>query len=133
MRKPYRHKKKKLQKRILRNHARKQERMRVRFKQNRKLRNKLLQEKNKEQCNLYKRFRDFKRVKAPMNFSLIENTNESLIFISKIESCLSAKKKVFVNLSKKPIKSLLILDFSKNFTRTTCILIQHIHYVAIRY
>ena len=99
MRKPYRHKKKKLQKRILRNHARKQERMRVRFKQNRKRRNKLLQGKNKEQCNLYKRFRNFKRVKAPMNFSLIENTNESLIFISKIESCLSAKKKVFVNLS----------------------------------
>lgn len=99
MRKPYRHKKKKLQKQILRNHARKQERMRVRFKQKRKRRNKLLQGKNKEQRNLYKRFKDFKKVKAPTNFSLTENTDESLIFISKIESCLSAKKKVFVNLS----------------------------------
>ena len=99
MRKTNRHKKNKLQKRIRRNHARKQERMRIRFKQKRKRRNKLLQGKNKEQRNFYKCFKDFKRVKAPMNFSLTENTDESLIFISKIESCLSAKKKVFVNLS----------------------------------
>mgnify|MGYP006979513959 CR=1 FL=1 len=102
MRKTYQHKKNRLQKRIARNHARKQERMRIRFKQNRKRRNKLLQGKNKEQRNLYRlqeRFKDFKKVKAPINFSLTENTDESLIFISKIESCLSAKKKVFVNLS----------------------------------
>ena len=46
MRKTNRHKKNKLQKRIRRNHARKQERMRIRFKQKRKRRNKLLQGKN---------------------------------------------------------------------------------------
>lgn len=38
----------------------------------------------------------YKRIVAPKNFSLINNTDETLRFISKLEKCLKQKKKVFV-------------------------------------
>ena len=43
-------------------------------------------------------FNDYERITAPNVFSLIENTEESLSFIKKIESCFERKKKVFIDL-----------------------------------
>lgn len=48
---------------------------------------------------LENRFKDYSKIKAPSNFSLIENTEESLKFIAKIEKCLKNRSKVFVNLT----------------------------------
>jgi len=43
-------------------------------------------------------FRDYQHIKAPSIFSLTRNTEETLKFISNIESCFKKKKKVFINL-----------------------------------
>lgn len=61
-----------------------------------------LQGKSKEERQKYileNRFKDYSKIKAPSNFSLIENTEESLKFIAKIEKCLKNRSKVFVNLT----------------------------------
>lgn len=89
-------------KRILRKRAAKHQRRARRFKEYRRRKNRLLLGLNAAQQRLYKvyeRHKDFKKVKAPNNFSLIENTEESLTFISKLESYLEKKNRVFINLS----------------------------------
>ena len=44
-------------------------------------------------------FNDFKIIEAPRCFSLLENTNEVLDFISKIKKCFESRKKVFIRMS----------------------------------
>lgn len=87
---------------ILHNHAKKQAYRQIVFKINKKKKRKLLQYKNleeREKFLLEFKFRDYRKIKAPLNFSLTQNTEESLNFIAKIENCLENKIKVFVNLS----------------------------------
>ncbi len=42
--------------------------------------------------------RSFVRIKAPKNFSMISNTEETLNFIARLEECYAKKRKVFVDL-----------------------------------
>lgn len=87
------------EKKILINHAKKQELRRIISKKNKR---RYLQGKSKEERQKYileNRFKDYSKIKAPSNFSLIENTEESLKFIAKIEKCLKNRSKVFVNLT----------------------------------
>lgn len=89
-------------KRVLQNHAKKMAKLKVRFRIIRKRKNRLMQGKNKEQRKEYslgQRFKDYKHIKAPSLFSLTENTEETLSFVSKLEECLEQRRKVFVNLS----------------------------------
>ena len=84
------------------NQAKKKERRQLKFKEKKRIKRKLLQgknvEKRKQILTEYK-FKDFTKIKAPINFSLVENTEESLNFIAKIEHCLKNRIKVFVNLT----------------------------------
>ncbi len=90
------------EKRILRNHAIKQELRRLHSKNKKKIKRKRLQGKSKEEIERLKledKFRDYTKIKAPSNFSLTENAEETLRFIAKIEKCLKSHSKVFVNLT----------------------------------
>ena len=90
------------EKKILINHAKKQELRRIISKKKKKNKRRYLQGKSKEERQKYileNRFKDYSKIKAPSNFSLIENTEESLKFIAKIEKCLKNRSKVFVNLT----------------------------------
>ena len=90
------------EKKILINHAKKQELRRIISKEKKKNKRRYLQGKSKEERQKYileNRFKDYSKIKAPSNFSLIENTEESLKFIAKIEKCLKNRSKVFVNLT----------------------------------
>ena len=90
------------EKRIQLNHALKQELRRIRSKEKKKAKRRFLQGKSKEERQkfiLEDRFKDYSKIKAPSNFSLTENTEESLRFIAKIEKCLEERIKVFVNLT----------------------------------
>lgn len=49
--------------------------------------------------NIKHQLSSYKQIKAPVNFSLTKNTEETLGFIGKIEDCFKHKKKVFVDLS----------------------------------
>ena len=92
-----------LKKRILQNHAKKMAKLKKRFKDIRRRKNKARNGKNKAQQmsdRINRQFEGYKKIVAPKNFSLTENTEESLLFIVKLEECLEAKKKVFVNLAR---------------------------------
>lgn len=43
-------------------------------------------------------FRSFEKIKAPTNFSMASNTEETLQFIARLEACYAKRKKVFINL-----------------------------------
>lgn len=86
-------------KRFLYNHAKKQELRKI---ESKKKKRRQFQGKSEEERNQYileDRFKDYSKIKAPSNFSLTENTEESLKFIAKIENCLKKRIKVFVNLT----------------------------------
>lgn len=77
----------------------------VRSKQKKKIRNKrfqgLSQQHKKEQNEnrtLNNKFRGYKHIKAPVNFSLIQNVKETLEFIAEIEECFVKRQRVFINL-----------------------------------
>lgn len=83
------------EKKILINHAKKQELRRIISKKKKKNKRRYLQGKSKEERQKYileNRFKDYSKIKAPSNFSLIENTEESLKFIAKIEKMLKESK-----------------------------------------
>ncbi len=95
-------KSKQLIKKIHYNHSKKMWLLNIRFRKIRKKKNKSRLGKSKQQIadeRVYESFRNYTKVKAPRNFSLITNTEESLAFISKLEKCLVVKKKTFVNLA----------------------------------
>ncbi len=94
-----------IQKRIKRNHDLKSFRRKVHFRQQKKLRNKALQglshEKKKErqfQDVFNKQFVGYKVIKAPKIFSLLDNAEELLSFIHKVDDCFTDKKKVFIRM-----------------------------------
>lgn len=94
-------------KRILKRLAEKSFRRKLCSKFKKKQRNKKLlgvNEQQREEKNfkhkIETQFVGYKRIKAPVIFSLIDNTEESLAFIAEIEDCFKKKKKVFVNLEK---------------------------------
>ena len=93
----------KIAKQIFQNHAKKMARLKKRHREFRRKKNRILNGKNESQRaseRLNRQFAGYKKIIAPTNFSLTENTEESLLFISKLENCLESSKKVFVNLSK---------------------------------
>lgn len=83
------------------NHARKEFRLRLRHKEWKRNKNRSKNGRNKEQ-RINDRFRDkfkgYKWVKAPTVFSMTENTEQTLEFISELEAYLDRREKVFVNL-----------------------------------
>jgi hypothetical protein len=86
--------------------AQKSFRRKLRSKQKRKSKNKSIIGVKSEQRkdvnrgkNIKRRLSNYKQIKAPINFSLTKNTEETLGFIGKIEDCFKHKKKVFVDLS----------------------------------
>jgi hypothetical protein len=90
---------------IKKNHDIKSLRRRLCFKQNKKLRNKeylgLSQTRRKElqiQNDVNKRFVGYKIIKAPKIFSLLDNTEELLSFIHKVDVCFNDRKKVFIRM-----------------------------------
>lgn len=93
------------QKKIKKNHDYKSFRLKVRFRLIKKQNNKrvlgLSQEKRREQ-NIQRSFDrqnvGYKIIKAPKLFSLLENTEELLSFIHKIDACFNNKKKVFIRM-----------------------------------
>lgn len=90
-------------KRFLQNRAKKMARLKKRFRHIRRCKNKMRNGKNRAQQmqdRINKQFEGYKKIVAPTIFSLTENTEETLQFIEKLEDCLAAKKKVFVNLAK---------------------------------
>lgn len=94
-----------IQKRIKRNHDLKSFRRKVRFRQKKKQRNRKLiglsKEEKKErflQNSFNKQIVGYKIIKAPKTFSLLENTEELLSFIRKVDDCFNDKKKVFIRM-----------------------------------
>ncbi|MEE1143384.1 MAG: hypothetical protein U0L22_07125 [Bacteroidales bacterium] len=89
-------------KRFLYNHAKKQELRKIESKKKKKKKRRQFQEKSKEKRQkfiLEDLFKDYFKIKAPSNFSLVENTEESLQFIAEIEKYLKDRIKVFVDLT----------------------------------
>ena len=87
-----------LRKRILLNHARKMAKLKKRFRDIRRRKNKARNGKNKAKQiaeRINRQFEGYKKIVAPAIFSLTENTEETLQFIAKLEDCLEAKKKSF--------------------------------------
>lgn len=88
-------------KRIKKNHDNNQFRRKIRFKRNKRNHNRSLLGLSKAQRRLkhvQSRFHDYKKIKAPNQFSLLENTEGVLDFISKIDRCFENKKKVFIQM-----------------------------------
>lgn len=70
--------------------------LKKRFKDIRRRKNKARNGKNKAQQmsdRINRQFEGYKKIVAPKNFSLTENTEESLLFIVKLEECLEAKRR----------------------------------------
>lgn len=98
--------------RIKLNHDLKLFRRKKLFKEKKKLRNKrmlgLSQEEKKEKRHqdiLQKQLIGYKVIKAPKVFSLLENTEDLLSFICKVDDCFSDKKKVFIRMKETTIIS----------------------------
>jgi hypothetical protein len=72
----------------------------LRSKEKKKIKNRgnlhIKRKQRKENNNNKKKFWDYERIKAPHNFSLIANCEETLGFIDRIRKCFSKRKKVFV-------------------------------------
>lgn len=84
------------------NRAKKLERIHRRWIRNRTLRNKRLVGLNhiqRDKIHTHDRFKDYTWLTPPKNFSLINNAEECVHFINKLEHCFNNRKKVFVNLS----------------------------------
>ncbi len=89
-------------KNFLKNRSKKIERLRVRFKRRKALKNKMRSRRRKENprsTQLKNRFPGYEIIKAPTRFSITKNTEEVLSFVNKLEKCLKSRKKVFVDLS----------------------------------
>jgi hypothetical protein len=85
----------------LKNHNKHLFKLKVRSRDIRRRKHKRFLGMNKEerkQLRIMDSYRDFVRIYAPTNFSLIENPLETLGFISKLENCFKNKSKVFVRL-----------------------------------
>lgn len=52
--------------------------------------------RKREQLSLKLQFASYKHITAPICFSMVENTEETLAFINQLETCLKKKEKVFV-------------------------------------
>lgn len=91
---------------ILSRHAKKSLKRKLRSKEKKRLKNKgflgvnSIKKKEINRSNTAKRqLSSYKHIKAPINFSLTQNTEETLAFIGQIEHCFLQKTKVFVDLS----------------------------------
>lgn len=77
--------------------------MKRRFRLIKKRKRKLLMGKSKDEVKmlrLMEKFKDYSKLQAPQIFSLIKNPSETIEFISKLEEHFTAKRKVFVRLSR---------------------------------
>jgi hypothetical protein len=93
-------------KEVLKRLARKSFKRKMRSKEKKRLRNSFLigvsSELKKEINRSVQTKQDlssYSHIKAPINFSLTQNTEETLKFIGKIENCFKRKQKVFVDLT----------------------------------
>ena len=92
--------------RIIKRLAEKSWKRNLRFKEKKKNRRKSLLSVNiyqrreiNQKIQLKRQLSQYKHIKAPVFFSLAHNTEETLKFIEKIETCFKNKQKVFVDLS----------------------------------
>ena len=91
------------EKNVWKNRSLKEFRLRLQYKEWRRKKNRSKNGRNSEQRtgDIYRdKFKGYKWVKAPTVFSMTENTEETLEFISELETYLGSRKKVFVNLEK---------------------------------
>lgn len=89
-------------KQFLFNRAKKIARLKKRWKDWKRNRNRKfhsISKKEREQLVVQEKFSDYTWIKPPINFSMITNTEDSLAFIAKLERCFDIRQKVFVNLS----------------------------------
>lgn len=89
-------------KQFLIKHARKSLRLRLQFKDYKRQKRKSLiglNRKERSEISLKNKFKDYVHIKAPSDFSMTTNTNDTIRFISKLEKCFEKKQKVFVNLT----------------------------------
>lgn len=100
------------QKKIKRNHDLKSFQRKVRSRQKKKERNRrqigLSKEEKKErflQNRISNQIVGYKIIKAPKIFSLLENTEEILSFIRKVDDCFNDKKKVFIRMKETTVIS----------------------------
>ena len=92
-------------KQVKKNHDKKSFRLKVRFRLIKKQHNKrflgISSEKKKEQIiqnDFDRQFVGYKFIKAPKLFSLLENAEELLSFIDRVDACFNEKKKVFIRM-----------------------------------
>lgn len=93
---------KRLNRKHLINHAKKSLRLRLRFKEIKRNKRRRLIGLNKNErleISLKNKFKDYVHIKAPSDFSMTTNTNDTISFISKLEKCFEKKQKVFVDLT----------------------------------
>lgn len=87
-------------KQILKKIANKNFRRKLRSKQKKQTKRRLNIGISKEQKKQSNRFKGHKHIVAPTIFSLIDNTDNSLYFIEKIEDCFKKRQKVWIDLKK---------------------------------
>lgn len=92
-------------KQVKKNHDNKSFRLKVRFRLIKKQHNKRLlgltrEEKSERavQRNFDRQYFGYKIIKAPKLFSLLDNSQELLSFIQKVDACFNEKKKVFIRM-----------------------------------
>ena len=93
---------KRLNRKYLINRAKKSLRLRLRFKEIKRNKRRRLIGLNKNErleISLKNKFKDYAHIKAPSDFSMTTNTNDTISFISKLEKCFEKKQKVFVDLT----------------------------------
>lgn len=89
-------------KRYLSNRARKIERLRIRWKEWKRAKNRKyysVPKSERKKLADKDKYADYTWIKPPVKFSLITNTEDSIAFIAKLERCFNKRQKVFVNLT----------------------------------
>lgn len=80
---------------------------RLRYQQWVKTKRRSQQGKSKKKIEEANKFKDFVEVKAPLKFSFMQNPEETIMFINKLEDLLWLRKKVFID-----IEDIETLDYS---------------------
>ena len=86
---------------VLRNHAAKQMRLRKRFKLNKSRKNRQLIGHNtdeRKEMKVMRSFDNYRKIKVPRIFSLTQDPENAIAFISKVEDALDNRQKVFINM-----------------------------------
>lgn len=88
-------------KQFLLHRAKKMERIRMRFKAWKRSKRKRLIGKNRyerQSMQFFEKFHDYVKIKVPKVFSLLQEPNSAITFISKVENALNHRRKTFINM-----------------------------------